>query len=174
MQRTLRLDVGIESVQRHERLTQVARHLSVHLRDHVSCRGSGREGDVDVDVDGDSQRTEAVRVRRRNLKQGDVDGQNAVFEQRWNVREEDRREVGAAGLHGLAHIGTDEERIVADVAFQLRRDVWRGAVQMERDGFDVVQLAGAPRQALEQRRRRGGAAVNVDARTALQRREGFV
>ena len=81
-------------------------------------------------------------------------------EQLGDVRQEDRHVVGPALVDGLARVGADEERAVAEAAGHLRRQVRRRALGVDVDDADVAQLAGAARQRLEQDRWRGRAAVD--------------
>jgi hypothetical protein len=64
-----------------------------------------------------------VRVGRRALQQAHIDLDRLRSEQPLDFTEEDRRIIGAPFLHRLAHIAADEQGIMPEVAFILRKNV---------------------------------------------------
>ncbi len=69
------------------------------------------------DIHRGAERAVAVRVRRRDLDEGDIHRQRAVRgEQRGHIREEDGGVAGASRVRRLARVLADEERPQAEVA----------------------------------------------------------
>ena len=75
-----------------------------------------------------AQGAEAMLIGRRDMDHGHIQRQNAVLEQQGEFRKQDRRKIGAAFLHRLAHVGADEQRVDAQVAFHLRLHIIAGPI----------------------------------------------
>jgi hypothetical protein len=148
------VDEGVDPLERHRGVAERARHLLVDLGDHHA-------GAVDRGARGvarGAQRAQAVAIGRRQLHQRDVERDRAAGEQRRDVGQEHRHEVGAALGDRDPGVGADEERHRA----QPRRH--RGREQ--RGGADRVQVVdahagqiGARDQRVDQRGRGGGGAL---------------
>ena len=113
--------IAVDFADVQERIAERARHLVVHFGDHVP--GAARRGQRAVDASAEAQ--VAVLVGRRGLDEGHVDRHLARGEQPFDFAEEDRRVVGAALLDGLAHVGAEEQSVVAEMAFVLGPDIGR-------------------------------------------------
>jgi hypothetical protein len=66
-----------------------------------------------------------VPVRRRDLHQGHVHGQNLAAEEAGDIAEVDGDVLGAPLCHWLAHVGADEEAARVEDALALWGDVGR-------------------------------------------------
>ena len=91
-----------------------------------------------------------MRVGRAHVHEHRVQRQRAGGEQRGDVRQEDRHEVGATLVDGLARVGADEQGAVVEVPGHLRRQVRAGAFTVEVRDLDVVQLGRARDKRIEQ------------------------
>ena len=159
--RPVRVDEGGDGAERHDRVAVRARHLLVDLRNDQ--RGGAGRGDGGVGRGADG--AEAVFVRRRELQDGGIELHAAAEEHLRDVGEEDRCEVGAAGLDRLAHVCADEERIRTEMSVAIlgERGVAFEVDVVDANVFDVVALD----QRVEERPRCGRGAVKEHAHPAL-------
>ena len=111
---------------------------------------------------GRAQRAEAVRVRRRDVDEHRVERQDAAPEEVRHVREEDRDVLGAALVDRRARVGADEQGAVPEVPRHLGREVRPRPLDVEVDDAHVVQLGRAGHERVEQHRRGGRGALDVD------------
>ena len=149
-------DDGVEFADVDKAVAVGARHLRVHLRHHgMRVLGGGKRG-----VYANAEAAVAVRVGRRHLDEGDVNGHLAALEQRLDLTQEDRGIVGAAVVDGFADVAADEQGVVTEVAGHLGRAIRRRSQSQQVHDFDVVQrgarVPSGPRPALRVRRSRGG------------------
>jgi len=147
--------------ERHERVTERARHVRVDLRDHQL---GGLEG-CSHDIDRDTEANEPKLIGRADLKQCDVDLHSARADELRNLGQENRHEVRASGLNCGAHIGTDEESRVPETALHLARHVGRWSERQ-----DVHHVVVGEAGALERKRTHkpiglGGAGADEDPST---------
>ena len=119
----------------------------VELRDD-DRRGRARRVDG---LDRDAQRTEAVRVGRRDVEQHGIERHGAAAEQPRHVGQEGRDVVGATLGHGGPGVRPDEQGAMPEVAGHLRREVGTRPFRVEVDHPDVAQ-----RRLRERRARRAG------------------
>jgi hypothetical protein len=125
--RLVGFDECVDATDVDGRLAVRTRHLPVQLRDDASRRADCSKRDID----GHPQRTEAVPVWRRYVKQGKVHRQLAALKEPWYFRKEHRREVGPSLLDGGAHVRADEERVVPYVPLHAGVDVRGGTLEVQ-------------------------------------------
>ena len=99
------MDERVKAIERDQRVAESARHLLVDLRDQISSRVRGRKRGVDRGA----ERAVAVPVRRRELDERHVEREPSGREQRGDVREKDRDEVGSSFLNRLSERRSDEQ-----------------------------------------------------------------
>src|SRR5688572_1260893 len=86
----------------------------------------------------DSQGAESVGVRWRHMDERDIEGQGAAgFEQRWNLRQEDRCVISSSSLYCLPNVRSDEQCVVPEMALQSRRNIRRGPFGMQVHDFNI-------------------------------------
>ena len=85
------------------------------------------------------------------------------LEQPRHVGQEHRHVVGPPLVDRGARVRPDEQRAMPEMALHPGREVRPRALGVQVDDADVVQLRGPVDQRLEQDRRRGGRAMEVDA-----------
>ena len=162
-------------------------HGGVDARD-VERRVSERHGHVWVDLGdndagvvhgrsraryGKTQAAKPVNVRRRHLDERHVDPERPVRDESWNVRQKDRRKVRVARGDGFPRVGSNEERLVAQMTFACGSQVRRIALGMEVDDFHVSQLHRTGRQSLEEGLGRHRRLVDVDAVSGPNQLDGL-
>jgi hypothetical protein len=104
-QRPVRHGEGGEAVERNDRIAVRARHLLVDLGDeHLRRARRGHGG-----IGGRADRAVAVLVGRGELQQRRVERDAPAGEEQRDIGEEDRREVGLAGIDRLTHRRPGEE-----------------------------------------------------------------
>ena len=141
-----RHDVG-EPADMDEAITQGTRHLVVDLGDNGSGRLGRGLGQPHLDTEG----AKAVLVGRRAVDHRHVRLEQVRIAQGvWDLAQEDRREVGAALVHRLAHVVTDEEGVDADVPLHLRRHILGRADGEHLDDLHILQLRGTAHQRAQQ------------------------
>ena len=113
-------------------------------------------------------------VGRRALEQGHIDGHGAGPEQAFDLAQENGRVIGAALLHGLAHVGGDEQGVGAEVAFVLGQAVIGDPHGGHVDHLDVAQLGAAAGERTHQFHGFGAAVVDVDALPGPDHGERFI
>ena len=138
------IDVELGDVD--ERVAVGARHLGVDLGDD-RLRDLRRGLGV---VDRDAERAEPVLVRRRDLDEHHVGRQVALAEQLGDLVEEDRDVVAAAVLDGLARGGADEQRLVVEAVGVLGPAVLALAHGDHVVDLDVLELARARHERVDQ------------------------
>ena len=103
-----------------------------------------------------------MRIGRRGVDEDRVERQRAGLEQARDVREEDRDVVGAALVHRLAGVRTDEQRPVPEMSGHLGCEVRPRTLDVEMDDANVPQLRGARDQRIQQDGGRRRGTVEVD------------
>ena len=131
----------------------------------------GAAGGGNGDVDRRAQRAVAVLVGRRELQQRRVERDPPAGEQGRDVGEEHRREVAAPLVDGIAKIRADEEGVRPEAGGRGLVDCER-ARQVEVVGGDVLDVA--PFESVDERRRRGGRAVEKNVHSAVHVGDRFV
>src|ERR1035441_8769352 len=122
------------------------RDLLVDLHNHVTGALRRRERNVDARP----QAHVPVGVGRSALQQAHVDLDGPRGKQLLDFAQEDRRVIGAPLLHRLAHVAADEQRVVPEVAFVLRKTVVGHPRSLHVDHLHILQFGAAPRQRLHQ------------------------
>ena len=115
-----------------------SRHLLVDLADD---RLGVVHGGAD-DVDADPQAHIPVVVRGRGLDQRHIDRNDAPMEELRNLRQEDRRVIGAACVDRVPHRAADKERIQAEVTLDVLVEVRRNAERPEMEDIGVEERLG--------------------------------
>ena len=164
------LDDGIDVVDVDEAVAVGARHLIVDLGDHEMCALGGGQGGVDADAEA----AEAVRIGRRNLDQGDIEGHGSAFEQVFNLAEIDGRVIGAAIVDGVANIAADKDRVMAEVPGHLGSDVGRGAHASSCGRFPRPRQRERAHEGFDQRLGLGASGLDVDAHAGWDAAQGFI
>src|SRR5205807_4562450 len=103
-QRPRRLHERVNVVDVNEAVAVSTRHVVVDLRDNILRHFGRGQGSIHTDP----KAAIAVRVRRRNLNQGHVNGHLAALEQPFDFAEIDGSVIGAAVVNGFAYVGADE------------------------------------------------------------------
>jgi hypothetical protein len=158
-QRHVHGDHAVDVVDVHERIAERARHAGIHFREHqirgIDCGPN--------DVDRHAQARIAVAIRRRDLDQDDVDPHAARGDEVGDLRQKHRDEVGATLVHGLSHVGADEECRVPEAMLEPRSHVGRRSQREQMHDFVVSQVMAVRDQRVHQPRRLGGTGANQDA-----------
>ncbi len=158
----------LDARERHRGVAVRPRHLRVDLREHDRSRVHRRARRVD----GRAERAEPVAVGRRELHEGGVERHRPVGEQARDVAQEDRHEVRATLVDGVAHARPGEQRHRAEAPLVLLLDEVVGPrrVQVvEPHVLEIVPLA----HRLEQRARRRRGAVDEHPLVAADQRNDF-
>lgn len=108
-----------------------------------------------------------MAVRWGHVKERHVERKCAVPKKSRYAGEKDRGVIGAAVVDRFAHVGSDEERIVAKVRRESRGHLRRRSFGMESDDFDIQQLWGAADEGVQQLVGSHGHFVKIDAMTGL-------
>src|SRR5271166_6690724 len=120
------------------------RHLIVDLRDYKArTLGRGQRR-----VHAHAEATEAVRIWRREFKQGDVNRHGAGLKQSFNLAEIDRSVVGPSFVNGLAHITANKHCVVPEVSRHVWRYIWGCSHGHHVHDFYVVDKRSAAYQRL--------------------------
>ena len=165
--RAIRVDERVDAVERNGGVAVRARHLLVDFGDDEAraVDGGARR------IDRRAERAEAVGVGRGQLHERDVERHASRREQRRNVREEDRHEIGAPLLDGRAHAGAGEQGDGVEalgLAGRRPRGVTREVQVVETDVLEVV----ARGEGFEQGRGRRGRSLDEYPRAAAHEGEG--
>ena len=103
-----------------------------------------------------------MAVGRRNVDQHGVQGQDAAPEERRRVGQESGYVFGPALVDRPPRVGADEQGAVEEVAGHLGREVRSGALDVEVDDLDVLELGRARDECLEQHLGYRRGAMDVD------------
>ena len=103
-----------------------------------------------------------MRIRRRDVAQDHVEWDQPAREEARHVRQEDGDELGAALVHRRPGVRPDEERAMAEVRRHLGREVGTRALRVEVHHAHVVELGSSCHEGIEEGRRRGRGALEVD------------
>ena len=155
-QRAVGFDDGVNLADVDEALAVGARHLPVHLDDEMA-RAEARGHAA---VDGRAEAEKPVVVRRAGLQERYVDRNLAAGEQLFDLAEENRRVVGASGLHCLADVPAEEQAVVAEDALILGPGVGRLSERQHVADFNVAEGGSTLDERIHERF--GGAAAFVD------------
>jgi hypothetical protein len=115
----------------------------------------------------------AVRVGRGDLHQRCVERHAPGREQRGDVGQEDRHEVGSTLGDRVAQAGRREQRYRTNALGLLAGRERQRSAEMQVPQFDVLEIAPA-HQRVEQRRRRRACAVDERGRSCRQARDHVV
>ena len=158
-QRARRLDHGGEFGDVQEAVAERPRHLVVDFGDDVAGAACRRQRAIDRRP----QAHEAVRIGRRHLHQDHIERHGAAGEQIFDFAEEDRSVVGAALLHGFAHVASQEQAVVAEMPCEFGTRVGSVAERHHVNHFDVAQVRASFDQRLHEWRGSGTARFDPDA-----------
>src|SRR5438270_9512708 len=119
-------------------------HIVIDLRDHVTgTLGGGQRG-----IYANAKTAKAVGIRRRNFYQSNINLHRARFEELFDFTEVNGSVVGATIVYGLANIGADKDRIMAEVASHIWGNIGRRAHGHHVHDFDVANFGAAAHQRL--------------------------
>jgi hypothetical protein len=168
VQRPIGVDEGSQPIERHERVAVRAGHPLVDLGDDQPRRV--RRGERRVDRG--AERAVAMAIRRRQLQEGDVERDRAAREQARDVGEENRDEVGAPFIDRppQRRAGEQGNRGEASLVLRLGERRRSGRVQVIQRHVRQVRPAG---QRFDERRRRGGGAVDEETHPARDAGHGL-
>ena len=103
-----------------------------------------------------------MSIGRRDVDQDDVERDGAAQEESRHVRQEDRHVVGTTLVDRGPCIGPDEERPMPEMAGHLGSQVRTRPLRVEVDDRDVAQLLRPIDEGVEEDRRRGRGAMDID------------
>ena len=152
------LDPEVDVVHVDEALAEGPRHRPVELDDD-RLRGPDRGVHR---LDRRPERAEAVSIGRCRVDEDRIERHGASVEELRHVREEDRHVVRPPLVDRRPGIRADEERPMPEVGGHLGREVRAGALAMQVDHGDVVELRRPCHERVEEHRRRRRRAVQVD------------
>ena len=152
------------ALQRDKALAMNSRHLRIDQRDDVARMIYRRARHVHRWP----QRAVAMRIRRGDLEEGDIERQAVLGgEERGNVGEEDGGVAGAPAVHRSAGVRADEERAQAKVSLPALIGIGGWPVGVQVRDLDIMQRLAARDQRLKERRGRGAGALDEDAISRL-------
>jgi hypothetical protein len=152
-------DQAIDPRHRDAGVAVGARHVGIHLGQHQLGALDGGPHHVDRHPQAD----EAVRVGRADLDEGHVDAHPPAADERRDLRQEHRQEVGPSVLHRLAHVRSDEEGGVPEARRELGAHVGGRPQGQEMHDLVVGQVLAVGHQRLDQPHRLGGSRADQDA-----------
>jgi hypothetical protein len=153
----------------NEALPEGSWHRSVELRHH-RLRGADRRVHR---LDRRAERTEAVRVGWRHVDEHRVERKQATVEQDRHVTQEDRDELGAPFVDRSSSVRADEQSAVPEVRSHLGREMRPGAFRVQMDHRHVAQLRRPRDERVEQDRRDGCGALQIDLVARTDVRDGL-
>src|ERR1019366_7103158 len=154
---------GVKLTYMNKTVSEGARHLIIDLRNHVASTFRGCERRVHTDTEA----AEAVRVRRREFQQGNIDRHGAALEKFFNFTQVDRRVVGPAFVDGLAHIAADKHCVMPEVPCHLWSHIRGRSHGHHVNDFHVLHKGTAAHQRLYQSLRFGATRLKVDTHFRL-------
>src|SRR6266536_926098 len=163
------LDHNVDFAHVDDAVAISTRHLIVDLCDHVASLMGGGEGCVQPD----SKTAEPVRVGRRDLDQCDVEWHGAADEEFFNFAQVDRRVVGTAVVDGVAHVGADEDGVVAEMSSHFGGNVRRRPHGHHVDDLDILDVRTALHERFDQSLRFGAPGLDVNPHAGLDTAQRF-
>ena len=139
----------VEVLDVNERVAEDVGHLRVDLGDD-SLGGAGtglRQAGLNAEG------AKPVRIGRREVDEGDVDGEHPLFEQQRVFRQQYGRVVRSSIPHRLADIVADEHRVGAQVALQFRRIPGGRADRQRLRDLHVLELRSMGHKCIGERTR---------------------
>src|ERR1700746_428806 len=118
----------------NETITVSSWHIVIDLRDNVAGTLGGGQRSIYTHA----KTAETMRIRRRDLDQGDSNRHLASLKQLLNFAQINGRVVGTALVNGLAHVGTNENCIMAKMACHLWRNIRRRPHRHHVDDLYIV------------------------------------
>ena len=151
------LDCQVDVVDVDEAVAESPRHAAIELHDHCPGRANRRVHRLDARA----ERAEAVRIRGRRVHEHEVEREHPGLEQARHVGQERGHVVGTALVDGGAGVRTDEQRPMPEVGRHLRREMGAGALAMEVDDADGLELRRSRDERVEEHGWSGRRALEV-------------
>src|SRR5262249_3319703 len=123
----------VEPVEWNLALGPSPRHAGIDLGDHATRRQQRRSRDVDRHAEA----AHASGVRWAYLDESDVEGEPAILQQAWYLRQRHRNVVDAVGEAQPQHVAPEVERTMAERAPGTSVAIEDGAVGEEVDEVDA-------------------------------------
>src|SRR5271166_7078964 len=154
---------GVEFADVDETVPVSPRHLRVHLRHHaMRVLGGGKRG-----LDVHAEAAIAMRIGRRHLDKSDVDRHLAALDEGLDLAQEDRRVVGAASVHRLAYVASDEQGVMAETLRHFGSAIRRRSQREQVNDLHISYVRGALHQGFHQRLGLGAPGVDVHPHARL-------
>ena len=154
----------------NETIAERAGHVWIHFRHHVIRRFDRGFHHVHRNA----ETAKAVRVRRADLHQRNVQVDFLLSEQGGHVAEEDRRVIGHAFVDRLARVRSHKKCVVSEVVQQFAPGVGSISKGQDVNDLDIVHFGAARCQGGDQLLRRRATGADEDAHSAAQMFEGLL